>query len=91
MASEQDVKRCCDMSRKVALNIAKIYSEEECGIPESTMLDFHDFGYNSKSGLPVAAALAFNYCPWCGQEKDRQDESRRRTEVVHPRPVPPPT
>jgi len=72
---------CCDMRRKVALGVAKIYSKEECGVDDSTLIDFHDFAYESPSGLPVRAALVYKFCPWCGVEKT-VDDQRRTTEVI---------
>jgi len=80
--SSDQKKSCCDMHRKVALGITKIYSEEECGLPDSVMVDYHNFGYESTNKLPVAAALSFNFCPWCGVTRDDQDETRRTTEVI---------
>lgn len=76
---------CCDMHRKVALGIARVYSEEECGVADSVLVDYHDFDYQSPSGVPVAAALSIKYCPWCGEKRDPLDESRRQVEVIRPR------
>jgi hypothetical protein len=71
---------CCDMKKKVGLGIAKIYTETECGVPDSVMVDFHNFGYESPSNLPVAAALKLKFCPWCGTE--RSSERGRIIEVI---------
>ena len=78
---------CCDMHKKVALQIAKVYSEVECGVSDATLADFHDFAYKPEHDLPVAAALSFRFCPWCGTAKDHNDQSRRRTEVVKLKPL----
>ena len=78
-------KICCDMRQKVALGIARVYPKDECGIPDVVMAEFHDFSYKSDSNLPVAAALAIRYCPWCGAERDPAEE-RRTVEVIRPRP-----
>ena len=75
---------CCDMRGKVGLGIAKIYSEEECGVSDSAMLDYHDFSYTSPSQLPVAAALTFRFCPWCGTART-VEEPRRTIEVIRGR------
>lgn len=80
-----DKKNCCEMHKKVALGIAKVYSEAECGISDSALVDFHDFGYQSDSGVPVGVALSIKYCPWCGTERDHDDETRRNVEVIRPR------
>jgi hypothetical protein len=69
------------MRRKVALGIAKVFTEAESGIPDSVMMDHHDFDYTSPTKLPVAAALVFKFCPWCGQRRDATSE-QRRTEVI---------
>lgn len=75
-------KHCCDMHKKIALQIAKVYTEEECGIPDSVMVDYHDFGYRSKTNLKVAASLSFKFCPWCGSARDDNDQSRRIVETI---------
>ena len=69
------------MRSKVGLGIAKVFSEEECGLPDTVMLDYHDFSYTSSSQLPVAAALSLKFCPWCGTER-RDDEERRTIEII---------
>ena len=84
MPSNQ-VKSCCDIHRKVALAIARVYTEEECGVPDSTLADYHDFNYQSPSNLPVGAALSFRFCPWCGEVRDDKDPDRRMTEVIRPK------
>jgi len=81
MSSDTPKKTCCDMLRKVAIGIAKVYTESECGLSDSVMMDFHDFDYKSPTNLPVAAALAFKFCPWCGVRRER-DSQRRTTEVI---------
>lgn len=73
-------KHCCDMHQKVALGVMKIYSEKECGLPDSILADFHDFSYQSPTGAPVAVALSTKYCPWCGAQ--RIDPSMKRTTEV---------
>jgi hypothetical protein len=74
---------CCEMHTKVALGIAKIYSEEECGVNDSVLVDYHNFDYVSNSKLPVAAALRTKFCPWCGATRKAGDK-RRITEVIKP-------
>lgn len=69
------------MRKKVGLGIAKVYSEKECGVPDSAMADYHDFGYTSPTRLPVMAALKLRFCPWCGAER-RPDDQRRTIEVI---------
>jgi len=78
--SEQK-NHCCDMREKVGLGIAKVFSEQECGVPDSTMVDYHDFDYTSPSELPVAAALSLKFCPWCGEAR-QHDEQRRTIEII---------
>lgn len=75
-------KHCCDMHRKVVLRIAKINSERECGVPDTAMVEFHDFSYESTNKLPVAAALSFRFCPWCGTPRDDNDQTRRIVETT---------
>lgn len=75
-------KHCCDMHKKIALQIAKVYTEEECGVSDTVMTDYHDFGYESKTNLPVAASLSFRFCPWCGTPRDDNDRSRRIVETI---------
>jgi hypothetical protein len=82
--AEPKKKSCCDMRRKIAIGIAKVFSEDECGIPDSAMLDFHNFNYSSPTKLPVAVALAFKFCPWCGARRDNSNMERRATEVIRP-------
>jgi len=84
--SKDKKNHCCDMHKKVGLGIARVYAEEECGVPDSVMVDYHDFNYESASSLPVAAALSFKFCPWCGTARADQDPDRRTTEVVRLRP-----
>lgn len=74
-------KHCCDMHKKIVLRIAKINTQAECGVPDTIMTDYHDFGYESKSNLPVAAALSFRFCPWCGEARDDNDQTRRIVET----------
>jgi hypothetical protein len=81
VSNDAKVKTCCDMRRKVALGIAKVFSEAESGVPDSVMIDFHDFDYSSPTNMPVAAALSFRFCPWCGTKRDPNAE-KRRTEVI---------
>jgi len=78
--SEQS-KLCCDMRKKIGLGIAKVFSEEDCGVADSVMADYHNFGYESISQLPVQAALVLKYCPWCGQER-AADSKRRVIEII---------
>lgn len=73
---------CCDMHRKVALGIARVYTEEECGVSDFALVDYHDFGYKSQSGAKVAAALSLKFCPWCGVKRDHADQTRRNVEVI---------
>ncbi|MGD9727901.1 MAG: hypothetical protein AB7L09_01300 [Nitrospira sp.] len=75
-------KYCCDMHKKVVLSIANIRDEIECGVPDSAMAEFHDFAYRSTSNLPVAAALSFRFCPWCGTPRDENDRNRRIVETT---------
>lgn len=84
--SEDKTYHCCDMHKKVGLRIDKVFSEEACGVPDSVMADYHNFDYQSDSGLPVAAALSFKFCPWCGEDRVDADPDRRVTEVVRLRP-----
>jgi hypothetical protein len=81
--SNEQTKYCCIMRRKIALGIAKVYSQEECGVSDSEMAEFHDFGYRSTSELPVAAALSIRFCPWCGTKRN-SDSTRRVVEVIRP-------
>lgn len=83
--SEKNRKSCCEMHQKVALGIARVYSEQECGVADSVLVDYHDFGYQSATGAPVAAALSFMFCPWCGAERDPDDQTRRNVEVIKSR------
>jgi hypothetical protein len=76
-------KRCCEMRSKVSLGIAKVYSEEESGVSDAVLADFHNFDYVSESKMPVAAALTLMFCPWCGAER-RDGEKGRTTEVIRP-------
>ena len=78
-----NLDKCCDMRTKVQLAIARVLSEEECGIPDTVMADFHDFSYQSPTNLPVAAALVTQYCAWCGAKR-RPNEKRTTTEVIQP-------
>jgi hypothetical protein len=73
------------MHQKVALGIAQVYSEEKCGVPDAALVDFHDFDYQSTTGSPVAVALSFRFCPWCGVERDSSSQTRRNIEVIRPR------
>lgn len=73
---------CCDMHKKVVLRIDRIRPERECGVPESTLVDYHDFSYESKSNLKVAASLSFKFCPWCGTPRDDNDNTRRVVETI---------
>lgn len=83
MENEQPkAKTCCEMRRKVAVGIAKIFTKEECGLGDEVMLDFHRFDYNSPTKVPVAAALAFKFCPWCGTRRDQGKTEERSTEVI---------
>lgn len=82
MADGLNKKSCCDMRRKVSLQIANVHSESECGVPDSVMADFHDFDYESKSGLPVVACLTLRFCPWCGADRRNVPDSDRRTTEV---------
>ena len=75
---------CCDMRLKVGLGIDKIYPEDECGVSDAALADFHDFNYTSPTNVPVMAALTIKFCPWCGAEKTDQDV-RRTTEIFHTR------
>jgi len=83
--SSKETKNCCDMHQKVALGIAQVYSEEKCGVPDTALADFHNFDYQSSTGAPVAAALSLRFCPWCGVERDNNDQTRRNVEVIRPR------
>lgn len=78
---EEQTKSCCEMRKKVGLGIAKVFTEDECGVPDSAMVDYHDFGYESESELPVAAALSLRFCPWCGTRRTTS-EKRRTIEVI---------
>jgi len=69
------------MRSKVGLGIAKVFSEDECGVADSTLADYHDFSYESPTGLPVAVSLSLRFCPWCGVERKRDDQ-RRTIEVI---------
>jgi len=69
------------MRAKVIIGIARVLSEEECGISDSVLVDFHDFSYESPTKLPVASALTTRYCAWCGKKRDPDDE-RKTTEVI---------
>ena len=84
--SEEKTNRCCSMHKKVGLGISRVFSEKECGVPDSVMVDYHNFDYQSASNLPVAAALSFKFCPWCGEARVDEDPDRRVTEVVRLRP-----
>lgn len=72
---------CCDMRSKIGLGIAKVFSEDECGVSDSTMVDYHDFSYESPSHLPVAISLSLRFCPWCGIAR-KEDDHRRTIEVI---------
>ena len=72
---------CCDMKRKVAIGIAKVFTQEECGLQDTVLADFHDFEYESPSKFPVAAALTIRFCPWCGTKRKCED-IRRTTEII---------
>lgn len=76
-----DKKVCCGMRKKIVVGIAGILSEEQCGVPDSVMVDYHDFDYQSDSGVPVSLALKFAFCPWCGTQLGA-DQARRTTEVI---------
>jgi len=69
------------MRKKVGLGIAKIYTEDECGVSDSVMADFHDFAYSSPAQVPVSASLHIRFCPWCGAER-QAGEKRRVIEVI---------
>jgi len=81
VANKQD-STCCDMRKKVGLGVAKVFSEDECGVPDSAMVDFHNFDYKSTSGLPVEVALTIKFCPWCGTPRSNT-ENRRTIEVIN--------
>jgi hypothetical protein len=70
------------MHKKVVLQISRLRTEEECGVPDSAIVDFHDFGYRSETELPVRAALSFRFCPWCGAPRDDNDQTRRIVETT---------
>lgn len=85
MPTERNKPTCCEMRLKVSLGIARVHPEDECGISDSVMVDFHDFDYRSNSSLPVSSALTFKYCPWCGADRRNVHDSDRRTvEVIRP-------
>lgn len=77
-------KSCCDMRRKVAVGIAKVFTKDECGLGDDVMVDFHLFDYSSPAQVPVAAALVFKFCPWCGTRRDNSNMEARATEVIRP-------
>ena len=72
----RDSKTCCDMRRKVALGIVKVFGESECGVSDAAMADFYDFSQGEVEGVPIAAALTVRFCPWCGTERRPDHESR---------------
>lgn len=76
-----NIHHCCEMHRKVAIGIVRVFKESECGIPDSVLAEYHDFSYESRTGLPVAAALATRFCPWCGSSRSFST-GKRTTETV---------
>jgi len=79
--SNKQKTMCCIMRTKIGLGIAKVFSEAECGVSDSAMVDYHDFAYESPSQLPVAMSLTLRFCPWCGSER-KTDDLRRTIEVI---------
>jgi len=68
-----DKKTCCLTRRKVIVGILKILTEEECGIGEGELAGFIRWGKKTSAGTTI---LAFRFCPWCGEERDPEDEAR---------------
>lgn len=76
---------CCDMRLKVDLVIGKIHHEDDCGVSDAVMADFHDFDYQSPTALPMRVLLTFKFCPWCGADRRNvNNDDRKVTEVVRP-------
>ena len=70
--SEQPTS-CCLLRRKILVGILRVLSEDECGVPDSELADVLRFDLASADGKPV---LGFMFCPWCGQPRDQQGETR---------------
>ena len=66
-------KSCCEARRKVVVAVAKILPVEVCGIHDAVLADFLDHEENSPGGKPI---LRFRFCPWCGQERGPNRETR---------------
>jgi len=64
---------CCLLRRKILVGILRVLSEDECGVPDSELADVLRFDLASADGKPV---LGFMFCPWCGQPRDQQGETR---------------
>ena len=57
---------CCLLRRKILVVIAKVFTEEACGVPESEMAEVIRWDLDVPSGKPV---IGFRFCPWCGQKR----------------------
>ncbi len=64
---------CCQARQKIIVSVSKVVPESECGIPDSILADYINHGTDSPGGKPV---LTFQYCPWCGTERDPDGETR---------------
>lgn len=78
----QAKETCCPYRRKIVVNVTAVLPESVCGVPDSDMADLLRFDLEVESGHPV---LAFRYCPWCGTQRNLDDEVRI-TDVIRPDP-----
>ncbi len=70
---EQEPPTCCLLRRKIVVGILRVFSEEECGVSDSELVDVLRFDLATPSGKPV---LAFRFCPWCGEPREPGGETR---------------
>ncbi|HBP21925.1 MAG TPA: hypothetical protein DEA08_29590 [Planctomycetes bacterium] len=72
-SGDEQPTTCCLLRRKILVGILRVLSEDECGVPDSELADVLRFDLASADGKPV---LGFMFCPWCGQPRDQQGETR---------------
>lgn len=72
-SDDEQPATCCLLRRKILVGILRVLSEDECGVPDSELADVLRFDLASADGKPV---LGFMFCPWCGQPRDQQGETR---------------
>ena len=57
---------CCGARKKIILAIVAVLPESECGVPDSTLVDFIRFDVQHEGKSLIVAP----FCCWCGKRRD---------------------